>query len=64
MASKPTIVNQLAEARVLDPRNLTDEQVDAINKLTDAEVKQLISIRRKVGDFSHPARHDGGAWIL
>ncbi len=63
MTERPSILRQLEEARVLNPEGLTEDQREAINKLTEAEVKQLISIRRKVGDFSH-AHRGGCAWIL
>jgi hypothetical protein len=64
MPAKPTNVERLQEADVIDPRGFTDTQLDAINKLTESEVKQLISIRKKVGNYSRPTHHGGCAWIL
>ncbi len=55
---------RLQEAGVLNPEaTFTREEADAIEKLTAGEVKQLIKIREKVGDYSH-SRHGGCAWIL
>lgn len=55
---------RLIEAGVLNPASsLTSRELDAIEKLTNGEVKQLIKIRSKVGDYSHP-REGGCAWIL
>jgi hypothetical protein len=55
---------RLEEGGVLSPAaTLTSRESDAIEELTDAEVKQLIKIRSKVGDYSHH-REGGCAWIL
>jgi hypothetical protein len=56
-------MERLQAAGVLNPDfPFTKEEISAIEKLTDAEVKQLIRIREKVGDFSHVRR--GGCGII
>lgn len=43
----------LEEAGILDPnRNLTNDQYEAIESLSETEVGQLISIKNKLADIS------------
>ena len=44
---------RLENAGILDPnRNLTNEQYEAIESLSEVEVDQLISIKNKLADIS------------
>ena len=61
---KPTNVEQLEAAGVLDSTTLSADEKAKIEKLTSAEIDHLKSSRQRVGDYSlanHPA---GRPWIL
>jgi hypothetical protein len=64
MSSAKNNVERLEEARVLDATSLSPKQKDAVNKLSEAEVKHLISARGTVGDYSESAHPGGRPWIL
>ena len=42
-------VDKLAAAGLVDPKKLTKEHKDAINKLTPQEVDALVSAKQKLG---------------
>jgi hypothetical protein len=57
-------IERLEEAGVLDPTTLSATQKADVNKLSEAEVKHLISARKTVGDYSESAHPGGRPWIL
>lgn len=61
---KPTNVEQLEAAGVLDSTSLSADEKAKIEGLSPDEIKHLKSSRQKVGDYS-TARHPAGRpWIL
>jgi hypothetical protein len=53
-------VEKLAAAGLLDPKQLTKEHRDAVNKLTPQEVDALISAKQKLGGKNSAASlHEG-----
>ena len=63
-SSEQDIINRLAKAGVLDPSALSPSDEESIGRLTEAEVRALISVREKVGDYSKKAHPGACAWIL
>ncbi len=57
-------VERLEEAGVLDPTTLSSTQKADVNKLSEAEVRHLISARKTVGDYSMQNHPGGRPWIL
>jgi hypothetical protein len=64
MPSAKSNVEQLEEAGVLDPTSLSSSQKADVNKLSEAEIRHLISARKTVGDYSESAHPGGRPWIL
>jgi hypothetical protein len=57
-------VERLEDEGVLDPTTLSAKQKADVNRLSDDEVKHLISARKTVGDYSEGAHPGGRPWIL
>ena len=64
MQSAKSNVERLEKAGVLDPTSLSAQQKADVNKLSEDEVKHLISARKTVGDYSEGAHPGGRPWIL
>jgi hypothetical protein len=58
------IIKRLEKEGVLNSTTLSEEQKNLIRGLTTDEVKYLISVRQKVGDYSEAAHPAGRPWIL
>lgn len=54
-------VDKLAAAGLVDPKKLTKDHRDAINKLTPQEVEALISAKQKLGGGTSGATLHQGA---
>jgi hypothetical protein len=54
-------VDKLAAAGLVDPKKLTKEHRDAINKLTPQEVDALVTAKQKLGGKSSSASLHQGA---
>jgi hypothetical protein len=54
-------VDKLAAAGLVDPKKLTKEHKDAINKLTPQEVDALVSAKQKLGGKGSGATLHQGA---
>lgn len=55
-------LEQLEAAGVIDPGGLSEEEKASINGLSNEEIKHLISVRQKTGEF--PEREGGRPWFL
>jgi len=64
MAKKPSNVERLEAAGVLDSTTLSADEKAKVEHLTDPEVLHLISSRQKVGDYSEANHPAGRPWIL